>query len=235
MPQLEGSPSPHRWNQIKRLELRAGIHTLDQYERAVLQGGVDALAYLRGIDPLQELSPSDLRHVHHLMFTRAHPWAGNFRRPGQLAIVSGYPAADPQRIERELELCLRQTREILLPALATRDARQLVAALAFFHVRFERVHPFLDGNGRCGRVVLAVQFEKLFGRIPSLSHQEGYRKAIKDSGRRELATLINYLGAVVDLPNVRTWISPFRLEPRFLESDTGTSMEEDLRWSRITL
>lgn len=235
MPQLEGSPSPHRWNQIKRLELRPLVQTLDQYERAVLQGGVDALAYLRTIEPLQGLGVADLRHVHHLMFTGAHPWAGNFRRPGQLAIVSGYPAADPQRIECELELALRQMREIVEAAIADQNASGLVAALAFFHVRFERVHPFMDGNGRCGRLVLAVQFEKCFGRLPSLSNQEGYRRAIRDSGRRELATLINYLGYALDLPKVESWRSPFRLEPRFMESSVATSMEEDLRWSRIEM
>ncbi len=235
MPQLEGSPSPHRWNQIKRLELRPLVQTLDQYERAVLQGGVDALAYLRSIDVLQRLTIADLRQVHHLTFIRAHPWAGNFRKPGELAIVSGFPAADAQRIERELQLAIRQMQEILEAAIADQNASGLVAALAFFHVRFERVHPYMDGNGRCGRLVLAVQFEKCFGRLPSLSNQEGYRRAIRDSGRRELATLINYLGAAVDLPNVESWRSPFRFEPRFMESSVATSMEEDLRWSRIEM
>lgn len=232
MPQLEGSPSPHRWNQIKRLELRPGIQTVDQYEQAVLQGGVDALAYLRAIDPLGPLGTADLRHVHHLMFTRAHPWAGSYRRPGQLAIVSGYPAADPQRIERELELAVIQMHEILEPALTTRNAHQMVAALAFFHVRFERVHPFLDGNGRSGRVVLAVQFEKIFGRIPALSEQQGYRTAMRDSGRRDLSTLINYLGASAGLTRINSWPCPFRVEPRFLESAAATALEDDLRWSK---
>lgn len=137
MPQLEGSPSPHRWNQIKRLELRPSVQTLDQYEQSVLRGGADALAYLRGIDPLQQLGVADLRHVHHLIFSGAHPWAGNFRRPGELAIVSGFPAADPHRIERELELAIRQMREVLDPALVNRNAHGLLAALSLFHVRFE--------------------------------------------------------------------------------------------------
>ena len=38
--------------------------------------------------------------------------------------------------------------------------------MSFLHVRFERIHPFQDGNGRSGRAVLAVQFEKVFGDLP---------------------------------------------------------------------
>lgn len=232
MPQLEGSPSPHRWNQIKRLELRPSVQTLDQYEQSVLRGGSDALAYLRGIDPLQQLGVADLRHVHHLIFAGAHPWAGNFRKPGELGVVSGYPTADPHRIERELEMAIRQMREVLDPALANRTAHGLVAALALFHVRFERVHPFKDGNGRSGRIVLAVQFEKIFGKIPSFTNQQGYRSAIRESARRELAPLINYLGVSVGLPRIQSWKSPFQVQPRFLETATMPSLQDDLDWSR---
>lgn len=59
-----------------------------------------------------------------------------------------------------------------------------LAALAFFHVRFERVHPFLDGNGRVGRTILAAQFEKVFGVLPAFTNQPGYREAIRACDRR---------------------------------------------------
>ena len=180
---------------------------------------------------MRHLAVADLRQVHYLMFSGVHPWAGQFRRPGELAVVSGYPAADPQRIERELELAVRQMRELLESA--NRNPHEMIAALAFFHVRFERVHPFLDGNGRTGRVILAVQFEKVFGALPKFTNHAGYREAIRASAGRDLVPFINYLGASVPLPRISgVWLTPFQMAPRFLESTTDPPFEEDLAWSR---
>jgi fido (protein-threonine AMPylation protein) len=235
MPQMEGRPSPHRWNQIRKLPLLPQIQTLAQYEEAVLCGGVEALAHLRGIEPLCSLTVGDVRRVHRLMFRGVHPWAGDFREPGQLATVAGFPAADPPRIGRELELALFQTRELVNRAIADGDRHLMLAGLAYFHVRYERVHPFVDGNGRSGRAILAVQFEKAFGALPRFSNQTGYREAMRAADRRELAPLINYLGASAGLPPVGgAWPSPFRVSPRFLEPPADqTTFEDDLAWSRL--
>ena len=233
MPEMERRPSPHRWNQIKRLALWPAVQTLEHYEQAVLRGGVDTLAYLRGIDTLRQLTVADLHQVHYLMFSGVHPWAGEFRRPGELAMVSGYPAADPQRVERELELAVCQTRELLGIADANGNPHETIAALAFFHIRFERVHPFLDGNGRTGRAILAGQFEKVFGMLPKFTDQAGYREAIRASAGRDLAPLINYLGASAKLPRINSpWRPAFHIAPRFLESAENPAFDEDLARSR---
>jgi Fic family protein len=44
----------------------------------------------------------------------------------------------------------------LLDKIATADvkAKDLLAAAAYFHSKFEDIHPFADGNGRTGRVLL---------------------------------------------------------------------------------
>jgi len=91
-------------------------------------------------------------------------WAGEFRSPGQLAVVAGHPAADPGRIARELELALVQTRKLLDEARAETSRR--LTTLSFLHARYERIHPFRDGNGRSGHTLLAIQFERLFGHLP---------------------------------------------------------------------
>jgi len=40
---------------------------------------------------------------------------------------------------------------------------QKCAALAFYHARFIGIHPFLDGNGRVGRAILAAQAARTLG------------------------------------------------------------------------
>jgi fido (protein-threonine AMPylation protein) len=233
MPALGGGPSPHQWNQIKRLPLLPAIQTLEQYERAVITGTVDALAYLSDVECLGELSNRNIQQVHYQIFKGVHPWAGQFRRLGEMATVSGYPAADSQRIARELELAVVQTRELLDSAEANGNAHDVLAALAFFHVRFERVHPFLDGNGRGGRVILAVQFEQAFGSLPQFTDQSGYREAIRASARKDLGPFISYLGASVGLPKIEgAWPAPFQVAPRFLETEMNPPFEDDLDWSR---
>ena len=77
-----------------------------------MRGGFAVMVYLRRIDPLHQLTVPDLQQVHREMFKSVHPWAGQFRSPGQMTIVAGFPAADPGRIVRELELALLQTRDL---------------------------------------------------------------------------------------------------------------------------
>lgn len=234
MPAFQGSHSPHRWNQIRKLPMQPEIRTLRHYEDEVSVGQLDALTALRSIDSLQELGVEDLRLVHHLIFQRVHPWAGQFRTPGQMATVSGYPSADPHRIDRELQLALFQYRELLRPGLSSLSPHELLRAVSFFHVRFERIHPFLDGNGRTGRAILAVQTEKMFGTLPTFANQSSYRAAIRESGSNDLGPFIRFLSAEIDLPSKPgPSTSPFRLAPRFLETDTSPTFEEDLAWSRV--
>ena len=60
------------------------------------------------------------------------------------------------------------------------DELMITEALAELHARFERIHPFLDGNGRAGRLVLDLLLVRL-----------GYPPAIiyKGSPSRYLAAL----------------------------------------------
>ena len=231
MPEL--SSSPHRWNQIKKLPLHPEVQTLSQYEEAVSVGSRDAFAFLNSIDVFEHLSVADLQAVHIQMFKAVHPWAGQFRTPGQMAVVAGFPAADSSRIWRELELALFQTRQLI--TFASGEPIQLLAAMSFLHARYERIHPFLDGNGRSGRTVLAVQFESVFGHLPDFLDQRGYREAIRATASGDLGPFVRFIGqdAGIPLPS-GAWPSAYRIAPRFLEDgELEPSFEEDLHRSLV--
>ncbi|MDR1703261.1 MAG: Fic family protein [Clostridiales bacterium] len=49
----------------------------------------------------------------------------------------------PEDVPRDVEELLTELLDI------PRDA--LIRAAAYFHLRFEYIHPFADGNGRVGR------------------------------------------------------------------------------------
>lgn len=50
----------------------------------------------------------------------------------------------------------------------------LVAKISIFHMRFEHIHPFIDGNGRTGRLILNYELMK-----------EGYPPLIIEKAKRE--------------------------------------------------
>ncbi len=78
-------------------------------------------------------------------FRRSQVWIGG-TRPGNAVFVP--PPAD------ELNECLKQF-ERFLNDLPKPTPPLEKAALA--HVQFETIHPFLDGNGRVGRLLIALQ------------------------------------------------------------------------------
>ncbi|MCC6220442.1 MAG: Fic family protein [Deltaproteobacteria bacterium] len=114
----------------------------------------------RGLEFLEQGLPLSLRlfcEIHKVLLARgrgSHQLPGEFRRsqnwiggtrPGNAAFVPP-PAKNVLECMGKLELFLHDTAQVT-PVL-------LKAAL--FHVQFETIHPFLDGNGRLGRLLITL-------------------------------------------------------------------------------
>lgn len=89
--------------------------------------------------------------------------------------------------------------------------QSLITAAAFFHVRFENIHPLYDGNGRLGRLILAGQFYQVLGFPPAeferrlIAERTGYQQAFKNDGNRDAHKhLVDVLGRVLGIPVVPT-------------------------------
>lgn len=71
--------------------------------------------------------------------------AGRFRAPGEWVRVGTHIGADPAEVE-----------QLLTAALAAYQGGKdghIVERIARLHLEFENIHPFVDGNGRIGRVI----------------------------------------------------------------------------------
>lgn len=79
-------------------------------------------------------------------FRRSQVWVGG-TRPGNAAFVPP-PANELGECLKRLEFFLHEETDPMPP---------LVRA-ALTHLQFETIHPFLDGNGRVGRLLIALQF-----------------------------------------------------------------------------
>ena len=132
------------------------------------------------------LSLTELRHIHRLALTPAwdvepHSSAGQSERPGSFREHDIRPFPGGMRPPPGPEVPAMVTDWIGEVQALGRDGVGIEPEpLAKVHARFEQIHPFLDGNGRTGRLVLNLLLVRL-----------GYPPAIifKGDRRRYLAAL----------------------------------------------
>ena len=79
--------------------------------------------------------------------------AGRFRRRGEYVRVGTHIAPAPEQVESMID-------EILLRYDSDLDS-YFLDRIARFHLDFEVIHPFCDGNGRVGRVIINAHLQKL--------------------------------------------------------------------------
>jgi hypothetical protein len=156
------------------LEEGRAVGNKELREYMEVRGYADAAnwVYSQALDPGtwssgERLSLTELRHIHRLALTPAwdiesHPSAGHSERPGSFREhdIRPFPGG----------MCPPPWPEV--PAMVTEWISEVQAlgregegiepeALAKVHARFEQIHPFLDGNGRTGRLVLNLLLVRL--------------------------------------------------------------------------
>jgi len=94
----------------------------------------------------QELTLDVILSLHKMLIANIRDdVAGRFRTVGEYVRVANHIAPDPKEIVERLEK--------MLAAYNASCHENIIKRIALLHLTFEYTHPFIDGNGRIGRVI----------------------------------------------------------------------------------
>jgi Fic family protein len=118
-------------------------------------GNIDAMRYgVEQIGPGDEITVDLLLEIHRRLLagTRLDPYAGNFRQVQNWIGGSDFNPCSADYVPPPHELVPDLMQDLC--AFCNTEDLPAVAQAALAHAQFETIHPFVDGNGRTGRVII---------------------------------------------------------------------------------
>ncbi len=138
------------------------------------------MEYKRAKARSSELSKDLILRLHRMLIGGIDDGiAGRFRQPGEYVRVGMHIAPAPERVEGMMDDLLAEYSSDL--------GSYFLDKIARFHLDFENIHPFCDGNGRLGRVLINFQLIQLG--LPRLilrnADKERYYRAFREYDNRQ--------------------------------------------------
>ncbi len=129
-------------------------------DRKPLKDHLEAVGYMEAFQYVEELAKQDkpltefeIKSIHSLVLADRPEDKGTFRRVNVRIAGAITEPVQPYMIEPKIEELLEDYKNWAQTML-------VVERVALFHLRFENIHPFIDGNGRTGRLLMNLQLIK---------------------------------------------------------------------------
>lgn len=128
--------------------------TIDQKplkEHLEIIGHHDAFQYVeRLVGDKTELSEYTIKSIHSLVLMDKAEDRGVYRRIPVRIMGAFHQPPQPYMVEPMMN-------NLLIHHSERKATKHLIEAIALFHLDFEGVHPFIDGNGRTGRLLINLE------------------------------------------------------------------------------
>ncbi len=133
------------------------------------------VGYIRNKSQDTDINKESILFLHQMLISGIDDsFAGRFREKGEYVRVGTHIAPAPEHVERMIDSIIVEYSSDL--------SAYFVDKIAKFHLDFETIHPFIDGNGRIGRVLLNFQLMRLGfpGIIIRNKEKKGYYRSFND-------------------------------------------------------
>ena len=127
-------------------------------DRKPLKDHMEAVGHKEAFDFVSELvkdnlpiSESIIKQIHYLVLADKREDRGVYRRVPVRIMGAQHEPVQPYLIKPKME-------QLLYDFAASTE--HIVTKLARFHIEFEGIHPFIDGNGRTGRLLVNLELMK---------------------------------------------------------------------------
>lgn len=97
------------------------------------------------------LSEQDIKKIHFRILNDKEDDRGVYRRIPLEITGANFEPARPCTIQLQVEQMLKQYHK---------NKDHIITRMAWLHAEFERIHPFIDGNGRVGRLLVNLELMK---------------------------------------------------------------------------
>lgn len=133
------------------MEVSRDVSVREVYEAKNL---ARVVSYIRDKSKEMEISRELILLLHQMLIGGIDDKiAGRFRTVGEYVRIGAHIAPAPEHVEQMIHSIITEYTSNL--------SVYFLDKIAQFHLDFETVHPFCDGNGRIGRVLISYQLERL--------------------------------------------------------------------------
>ncbi|MBQ6142994.1 MAG: Fic family protein [Clostridia bacterium] len=147
---IEGSTLTLRETDMVLRGLTIDKKPLKEHMEAV--GHKEAFEFVSGlVKDKAPLTENVIKQIHYLVLADKKDDRGVYRRVPVKILGAKHEPVQPYLIQPKIEALIKSYKE---------NNEEIISKLARFHIEFEGIHPFIDGNGRTGRLIINLELMK---------------------------------------------------------------------------